>query len=166
MKKNKIDLNTVEIPLKKEMRVRPIKHGTVIDHISAGQALNVLRILGISGTTTAVVSIVMNVPSGVLEKKDIVKIEDRELKEEEVDRVSLIAPNATINIIRDFEVFEKYRVDLPDHLEGVMKCDNPNCISNTNEPVISKFTVNKKPVELRCIYCDHIIFQSIAEHLI
>jgi aspartate carbamoyltransferase regulatory subunit len=151
---------------KKGMRVRSIKHGTVIDHITAGQALNVLRILGISGTSTAVVSVAMNVPSGVLGLKDIVKVEDRELKEEEVDRISLIAPNATINIIRDFEVIEKHKVELPERLEGVVKCDNPNCISNTNEPVISKFAVNKKPVELRCIYCDHVISEGIAEHLI
>ncbi len=152
--------------LNKEMRVRPIKNGTVIDHITAGQALNVLKILGISGTTTAVVSVAMNVPSKAMGSKDIVKVEDRELEQEEVDRVSLIAPNATINIIRDFEVIEKYRVDLPERLEGVMKCDNPNCISNTSEPVISKFTVNKKPVELRCIYCDHVISEGITEHLI
>ncbi len=150
----------------KGLRVRPIKNGTVIDHITAGQALNVLRILGISGTTNAVVSAAMNVSSGVLGSKDIVKVEDRELEEEEVDRISLIAPDATINIIRDFEVVEKYRVDLPDRLEGVLKCVNPNCISNTNEPVISKFVVNKKPVELRCIYCDHLISEGIAEHLI
>lgn len=149
-----------------EMRVKRIKHGTVIDHITAGQALNVLRILGISGTTTAVVSVAMNVPSKILGSKDIVKVEDRELEEEEVDRISLIAPNATINIIRDFDVVEKYRVDLPERLEGVVKCANPNCISNTMEPVISKFLVSKKPVELRCIYCDHVIAEGIAEHLI
>ncbi len=152
--------------IEKEMRVRRIEHGTVIDHITAGQALNVLRILGVSGTTSAVVSVAMNVPSGAIGSKDIVKVEDRELEEEEVDRISLIAPNATINIIRDFEVIEKYRVDLPERLEGVVKCSNPNCISNTNEPVRSKFLVNKKPVELRCIYCDHVISEGIAEHLI
>ena len=152
--------------IEKEMRVRRIEHGTVIDHITAGQALNVLRILGVSGTTSAVVSVAMNVPSGAIGSKDIVKVEDRELKEEEVDRISLIAPNATINIIRDFEVIEKYRVDLPEKLVGVVKCANPNCISNTNEPVISRFMVNKKPVELRCIYCDHVISEGIAEHLI
>jgi aspartate carbamoyltransferase regulatory subunit len=151
---------------KKGMRVRPIKHGTVIDHITAGQALNVLRIHGISGTSTAVVSVAMNVPSGVMGLKDIVKVEDRELEEEEVDRISLIAPNATINIIRDFGVIEKYRVDLPERLDGVIKCVNPNCISNTSEHDISKFAVNKKPVELRCIYCDHVISEGIAEHLI
>lgn len=150
----------------KGLRVRPIKNGTVIDHITAGQALNVLKILGISGTSNAVVSAAMNVSSGVLGSKDIVKVEDRELEEKEVDRISLIAPDATINIIRDFEVIEKYRVDLPDRLEGVLKCVNPNCISNTNEPVISKFVVNKKPVELRCIYCDHLISEGITDHLI
>ena len=152
--------------IEKEMRVRRIEHGTVIDHITSGQALNVLRILGVSGTTSAVVSVAMNVPSGAIGSKDIVKVENRELEEEEVDRISLIAPNATINIIRDFEVIEKYRVDLPEKLVGVVKCANPNCISNTNEPVISRFTVNKKPVELRCIYCDHVISEGIAEHLI
>ncbi|HEX7575455.1 MAG TPA: aspartate carbamoyltransferase regulatory subunit [Candidatus Methanoperedens sp.] len=152
--------------LKKEMRVRPIRQGTVIDHIRGGQALNVLKILGIYGTTEAVVSVAMNVPSKVLGLKDIVKVEERELKEKEVDRIALIAPDATINIIRDFEVIEKYRVDLPARIDGVVKCTNPNCISNTKEPVISKFMVNKKPVELRCVYCEHVIYEGIAEHLI
>jgi len=152
--------------LKKEMLVRPIRQGTVIDHIRGGQALNVLKILGIYGTTEAVVSVAMNVPSKVLGSKDIVKVEGRELEQKEVDRISLIAPDATINIIRDFEVIEKYRVDLPERIDGLVKCNNPNCISNTKEPVISKFMVNKKPVELRCVYCEHVISEGIAEHLI
>ena len=152
--------------LKREMRVRPIKRGTVIDHIRGGQALNVLKILGIYGTTEAVVSVAMNVPSKVLGFKDIVKVEDRELEEKEVDRIALIAPDATINIIRDYEVIEKHRVVLPERIDGLVRCNNPNCISNTNEPVISKFMVNKKPVELRCVYCEHVISEGIAEHLI
>ena len=73
---------------------RPITNGTVIDHIAGGQALNVLKILGISGTTEAEVTVVMNVGSGRLDKKDIVKVEDRELREEEVNRIALIAPVA------------------------------------------------------------------------
>ena len=152
--------------LKKEMSVRPIRQGTVLDHIRGGQALKVLKILGIYGTTEAVVSVAMNVPSKVLGFKDVVKVEGRELEQKEVDRISLIAPDATINIIRDFEVIEKYRVDLPARIDGVVKCTNPNCISNTKEPVISKFMVNKKPVELRCVYCEHVIYEGIAEHLI
>jgi aspartate carbamoyltransferase regulatory subunit len=165
MKKDVVEKKPVG-SLKKEMRVRPIRQGTVIDHIRGGQALNVLKILGIYGTTEAVVSVAMNVPSGYLGQKDIVKVEGRELIEQEVDRISLIAPDATINIIRDYEVIEKHRVDLPERIDGLVKCNNPNCISNTNEPVISKFMVNKKPVELRCVYCDHVISEGIAEHLI
>jgi aspartate carbamoyltransferase regulatory subunit len=165
MKKDEAEKKPVG-SLKKEMRVRPIRQGTVIDHIKGGQALNVLKILGIYGTTEAVVSVAMNVPSGYLGQKDIVKVEGRELEEKEVDRISLIAPDATINIIRDYEVIEKHRVDLPERIDGLVKCNNPNCISNTHEPVISKFMVNKKPVELRCVYCDHVISEGIAEHLI
>ena len=150
-----------------ELRVKPIRNGTVIDHIAGGQALNVLKILGISGTSDATVSVVMNVESGKLGKKDIVKVEDRELKEEEVNRIALIAPNATINIIRDFLVIEKHHVNLPDQIMGVVRCQNPNCISNTEEPIKSRITVKaKNPVLLRCVYCEQPITEKIAEYLI
>ena len=150
-----------------ELRVKSIRNGTVIDHIAGGQALNVLKILGISGTSDATVSVVMNVESGKLGKKDIVKVEDRELKEEEVNRIALIAPNATINIIRDFLVIEKHHVNLPDQIMGVVRCQNPNCISNTEEPIKSRITVKaKNPVLLRCVYCEQPITEKIAEYLI
>ena len=150
-----------------ELRVKPIKNGTVIDHIAGGQALNVLKILGISGTTDATVSVVMNVESSKLGKKDIVKVEDRELKEEEVNRIALIAPDATINIIRDFLVIEKHLVDLPDLIIGVVRCQNPSCISNTEEPIESRMLVKtKNPVVLRCIYCEQPITDRIADYLI
>jgi aspartate carbamoyltransferase regulatory subunit len=150
-----------------ELRVKPIKSGTVIDHIAGGQALNVLKILGISGTTDATVSVVMNVESSKLGKKDIVKVEDRELKEEEVNRIALIAPDATINIIRDFLVIEKHLVDLPDLIIGVVRCQNPSCISNTEEPIKSRMLVKtKNPVVLRCVYCEQPITERIAGYLI
>jgi aspartate carbamoyltransferase regulatory subunit len=149
----------------KELRVQPIRDGTVIDHIKAGQAVNVLKILGITGTSSAMVSMAMNVSSKTLGYKDIVKIENRELEEKEVDKISLISPSATISIIRDFEVAEKYQVELPDMVEGLVKCANPNCISNTNEPVTSKFEVKKDPIRLRCVYCEHVITENIAQHL-
>jgi aspartate carbamoyltransferase regulatory subunit len=150
-----------------ELRVKPIKNGTVIDHIAGGQALNVLKILGISGTTDATVSVVMNVDSSKLGKKDIVKVEDRELKEEEVNRIALIAPDATINIIRDFLVIEKHLVDLPDLIIGVVRCQNPSCISNTEEPIKSRMLVKtKNPVVLRCVYCEQPITERIADYLI
>ncbi|HSD57618.1 MAG TPA: aspartate carbamoyltransferase regulatory subunit [Methanotrichaceae archaeon] len=150
-----------------ELRVKPIKNGTVIDHIAGGQALNVLKILGISGTTDATVSVVMNVESKKLGKKDIVKVEDRELKEEEVNRIALIAPAATINIIRDYSVVEKRTVDLPDEIVGVVRCQNPSCISNSSEPIKSRMLVKaKNPVLLRCIYCEQPLTERIADYLI
>jgi aspartate carbamoyltransferase regulatory subunit len=150
-----------------ELKVRPITNGTVIDHIAGGQALNVLKILGISGTTDATVSVLMNVESKRLGKKDIVKVEDRELKDEEVDRIALIAPDATINIIRDFKVIEKRSVDLPNEIVGVIRCQNPSCISNTSEPIKSRMLIKaKKPVVLRCVYCEQPIRERIADYLI
>jgi len=150
-----------------ELKVRPIKNGTVIDHIAGGQALNVLKILGISGTTEATVSVVMNVESKKEGKKDIVKVEDRELKEEEVNRIALIAPHATINIIRDYMVVDKRHVDLPDEIVGVVRCQNPSCISNTKEPIESRMRVKaKNPVLLRCLYCEQPLTEKIADYLL
>jgi len=141
----------------KELRVRKIENGTVIDHISAGYALKVLKILGITGKERYVITISMNVPSQKLGRKDILKIEDRELKAEEVDKIALISPNATINIIRDFRVVKKMEVKVPDQLVGFPKCINPNCITNSGEPVHPKFRVNKgEEISLRCMYCNRI----------
>ena len=149
------------------MRVTPLENGTVIDHIPAGQALNVLKILGIYKTTNVTISLLMNVSSRRSGKKDIFKVENRELKEDEVNKIALIAPGATINIIRNCEVVEKYCVDMPDMISGVMRCPNPNCISNTDEPIKSQFLVkSKNPVVLRCLYCEQPIFENIADYLI
>ncbi|HNX09590.1 MAG TPA: aspartate carbamoyltransferase regulatory subunit [Methanothrix sp.] len=149
------------------LKVKTINNGTVIDHIAGGQALNVLKILGISGTTDATLSVVMNVVSRKLGRKDIVKVEDRELLEEEVNRIALIAPAASINIIRNYKVIEKRMVDLPDEIVGVVRCQNPNCISNTMEPIESRMLVKaKNPVLLRCLYCEQPLTERIAEYLI
>jgi aspartate carbamoyltransferase regulatory subunit len=149
----------------RELKVRPIRDGTVIDHILAGQALNVLKILRIVGKSDAVVSVVMNVPSKKMEKKDIVKIESRELISKEVDRIALIAPNATINIVRDYEVAEKHKVILPKEIDGIIRCANRNCISNTEEPIVSKFLVQGDDhPRFRCFYCERVI-ENIADHL-
>jgi len=144
--------------------ISPIRNGTVIDHITAGEALSVLRILGITGTTRECLSVATNVKSCEGGLKDIVKVENRELKKNEVDRIALIAPNATINIIRDFMVAEKKGVEIPSILVGVVRCTNPGCISNTNEPIETKFVVEEGG--LRCLYCDNIITSGVAELII
>jgi aspartate carbamoyltransferase regulatory subunit len=143
---------------KKTLRVSKIRNGTVIDHINGGHALDVVKILGITGRTSGVVSIGINVPSKRLDIKDIVKVEGRELDASEVDKIALLAPHATINIIKDYKVVEKKRVKLPATVKGVVKCDNPACISNSSEPVQSKFYLEKEePLRLKCHYCGHVM---------
>jgi len=140
------------------LRVSKIKNGTVIDHITGGHALDVVKILGITGHRSGVVSIGMNVPSKRLGIKDIVKVEGRELDASEVDKIALLAPHATINIVKDYKVIEKKRVKLPEAVRGVVKCDNPACISNSSEPVQSKFYIEKEaPLRLKCHYCGHVM---------
>ncbi|MDZ5812085.1 MULTISPECIES: aspartate carbamoyltransferase regulatory subunit [Halorubrum] len=146
-----------------ELRVSKIRDGTVIDHVEGGQALNVLAILGIDGSEGFGVSVGMNVPSDRLGRKDIVKVEERELSQSEVDVLSLIAPEATINIVRDFEVVEKNRVTRPDSVTGVLSCPNRNCITNADEPVETRFDVVADGV--RCDYCSTILRADIAEHI-
>jgi aspartate carbamoyltransferase regulatory subunit len=147
----------------RELHVAKIERGTVIDHIAAGQALNVLGLLGIDGSAGESVSVAMNVPSGALDRKDIVKVENRELSQDELDVLSLIAPEATVNIIRDYEVAEKHVVERPDEVIGVLSCPNTACITNTDEPVESHFTVLADGV--RCAYCGTIVRDDIADHL-
>jgi len=151
----------------KEFKVTPIRNGTVIDHIECGMALKVLRIIGVSGTNVqSPVSVLMHVPSKKTGFKDVVKVEDRELDMKEVDKIALISPRATINIIRDFNVAEKFKVNLPDVVRGIVRCSNPSCITNLKEPVEAEFTVESKhPAVLRCIYCDRIL-EDVAEQLI
>lgn len=148
----------------RELRVSKIRDGTVIDHVSGGQSLNVLAILGIDGTEGSVLSIAMNVPSGRLGRKDILKIEGRELSQDEVDVLSLIAPEATINIVREFDVIEKSRVERPERVRGILSCPNHNCITQSDEPVMSDFEVLADGV--RCLYCGTIVREDLAEHLI
>ncbi len=143
------------------LRVSKIKNGTVIDHITGGHALDVVKILEITGHGSGVVSIAMNVPSKRLGVKDVVKVEGRILAASEVDKIALLAPHATINIIKEYKVVDKNRVKLPNTLQGIVKCDNPSCISNSTEPVQSKFYVEKEePLRLKCHYCGHVMEKS------
>ena len=138
----------------RELRVRKIRNGTVIDHITDGMALKVLKILGISGEENNVVSIVMHVPSEKIGRKDIVKIEGKELDPKEVDKISLISPSATINIVRDYKIIKKEKVKLPEVIEGFPRCVNPNCITNSGEPITQRFKVEEQaPLLIRCEYC-------------
>ena len=129
------------------------------EHISATRngTRGILRLL-----VTSIVSVAMNVPSAKRGRKDIVKIENRELEPDEINKIALIAPDATFNIIRDFSVDNKHKVVLPDTIEGIVRCENPNCISNKSEPILPKCVViSKTPVTLKCSYCDRMITDII-----
>lgn len=144
--------------LEEALHIKKIKEGTVIDHITAGNALSVLKILGLTGSGDNIVSVAMNVPSQKLKKKDIVKVEERELNPNEVDKISLIAPKATINIVRNYKVVDKQKTKLPNIIRGIIKCANLSCISNSNEPVTTIFHLeNEEPLRIRCHYCNRIM---------
>ena len=144
-----------------ELRVSKIKDGTVIDHIRGGYALDVIKILGVTGKEKRVMTVAINVPSRRLGVKDILKIEGRALNSQEVNRIALVAPNASINIIRNYKVVEKLEVKLPKVIEKLVKCTNPCCISNSDEPVTSKFYVkSEEPLLLKCHYCSVMLEQA------
>lgn len=137
-----------------ELKVKPIKNGTVIDHIKQNRALNILSMLNLPDSETSIM-VAINVESPDMQHKDIIKIERRELSQEEVDKLVLLAPKATLNIIRDYEIVRKSQLQLNDEITGVVECSNPNCITNTNEPIENKFkVVSKEPLLLKCHFCE------------
>lgn len=136
-------------------RVTAIKNGTVIDHIPSGKALSVLKMLGIDGDMSNPVSLVMNVPSQKMGGKDIIKVEDRELTQNELDRLALVAPDASVAIIRAYSVAEKMEINLQEEVVNLARCTFTNCITvNPREPLPHRLMVTKRePLELRCRYC-------------
>ena len=144
---------------KSELKIRAIENGTVIDHITANKALHILKILGLPDYETKNVTIAMNVSSKEIGMKDILKIENRELDHEELNQIALIAPKATINIIRDYKPIKKDKIILPERITSIIKCTNPKCITNyENEPITPIFNViNKYPPVVRCHYCEKLI---------
>ena len=145
--------------MKKEIKVVPIENGTVIDHITAGQALNVLKVLDIKPSTKEKIAVVMNVISKKFGEKDLIMVGGMKISSAKTDRIALISPQATINIIESGVRVAKDKVKMPKIIEGIIRCANSNCISNAeNEPVISEFiTVRENPPWFRCLYCGRII---------
>jgi aspartate carbamoyltransferase regulatory subunit len=133
--------------------VEKIESGSVIDHIEAGRGLRVLNILGIDEGYKGRVALVMNAPSKKMGRKDIVKIEGRHVDEKTANKIALIAPKASLNLIEHSDVVEKHRIMLQKVLVGIFKCPNPRCITNF-EAVDSEFRVEKEG--LRCKYCERV----------
>lgn len=148
----------------KQLSVSAIENGTVIDHIPAQSLFNVITILGLDHCTNQI-TFGTNLESKRLGHKAIVKIADKYFEDADINKISLVAPSAKLNIIKDYEVVEKKEVQIPDSIEGIIKCVNPKCITN-NDKVKTKFTVESKDnVSLRCHYCEKITDQEHFQFL-
>jgi aspartate carbamoyltransferase regulatory subunit len=139
----------------KRLSVSAIKEGTVIDHIPSESLFKVIYILGLEKLDT-LVTFGNSFESKILGKKGIIKVSEVFFSTEDINKISLVAPTAKLNIIKNYEVVDKVKVEIPDKVEGIIKCVNPKCISN-NETVTTKFTViSKDDVKLKCHYCEKI----------
>ena len=138
---------------RRQLSVSAIRNGTVIDHIRSSATFKVAEILNLDDERGQVL-IAVNLPSNQHERKGIIKIENRELTPQEANKIALIAPDATINIIKDYTVAGKHKVEVQERVEGIVRCFNPNCITNA-EPVVTSFeVVTTSPPALRCVFCE------------
>ena len=141
---------------RKELVESALENGTVLDHIPAENVYKALRILNLKGIENQI-TIGINLNSKQHGKKGIIKIADKFFEDNELNRLALLAPEATVNVIRDFKVVEKKKVELPKEIFGIAKCRNPKCVTN-HQPITTRFTVNVKGNEtsLLCHYCEKI----------
>ncbi len=148
--------------VKKELKVSAIKDGTVIDRIPSENLFKVISILRLNKTSHQV-TFGSNLESKHLGKKAIIKVAGIFFKDDEINKIALVAPDAKLNIIQDYQVVEKKVVSLPDKVTAIAKCMNPKCITN-NEVMTTRFEiVGKKPLELKCEYCEKI---TDSKHLV
>ena len=141
-----------------ELMVRRIKEGTVIDHINEGKGIQVLDALRIDGKDGSLITVALNVPSGKSKKKDIIKVENKFLKDDDTNKIAVIAPKATINIIKNYKLIETRRVSLPNEIDRISRCSNPDCITNSAEHIESVMDlIDKETMILKCRYCARIL---------
>lgn len=135
------------------MQVAALENGSAIDHIPPTELFKVARLLGLEYMNNTI-TIGNNFQSKKMGCKGVIKIADKFFEEDEINRIALVAPNVVLNVIRDYEVVEKKTVTLPDELVGLVKCNNPKCITN-NEPMPSRFEViDKENGTIKCHYCE------------
>jgi aspartate carbamoyltransferase regulatory subunit len=146
----------------KTRKIPAIKDGIAIDHILSGNALKVIEILDVHHDKQSVITIGMNLSSKKMGKKDVVKIENKNIQKQQLAKISLIAPNASISFINNYKVFDKMIIKIPDIIENIVKCQNYNCITN-HQQVSTKFykTEKNQKLSFRCHHCEK--SQSIEE---
>jgi len=139
--------------MRKELQVAALENGTAIDHIPTAAVFKVVSLLQLQKLSNRI-TIGNNLKSAKMGSKGIIKVSNKFFKEDEINRIALVAPNVNLNIIRDYEVIEKKKVTLPDEIIEIVKCNNPKCITN-NEPMKTRFeVVDKENVVLQCHYCE------------
>ncbi len=144
---------------KLKLKVSAIKDGTVIDHIPAENLFKVITILSLDKFDN-MITFGNNLDSEKLGAKAIIKVADKFFEDDEINKIALIAPNAKLNIIRDYEVVEKRVVKIPEEINGIVKCFNPKCITN-NEKIVTRFKVTShSPIALKCRYCEKLTLQD------
>jgi len=139
--------------IRKELKVTAIENGTVIDHIPANSVFQVIRILGLDSISHQIM-VGTNLESRKLKKKGIIKVSNKYFESEEINKIALVAPSATLIVIKDYTVVYKATVEIPDTISKIVKCINPNCITNS-ENIDTQFSViNKDELVLSCHYCE------------
>jgi len=151
-----------EMIKKLKVRVTPIGNGTAIDHIKPGMGLRIVEVLGINQKDTA--AIALNTQSSKREekRKDLILMENKFLTEEELNKIKLLARDATVNTIKNYKVIKKEKLDLPEKVQAILECINPNCITN-HEEIKTKFSIKKKPIQAKCHYCETPMNESEIE---
>ena len=140
---------------RKELKVSAIENGTVIDHIPAKSVFQVIRILNLTEVSDQIL-FGTNLDSQKMGKKGIIKVSNKFFEPDDINKIALVAPTATLIVIKNFKVVIKKNVEVPDHVEKIVKCFNPNCITN-HESVPTQFTViDKEELKLQCHYCEKI----------
>ncbi len=142
--------------------VEALKSGTVIDHIPAGQGLRILRLFQLTEYRERV-TVGLNLPSGHMGSKDLIKVENVVLSEEQANELALFAPRGTVSVIEDFAVVRKQKLAIPDTVEGIFACPNSNCVSHV-EPVQSHFSVRvtEHDTKMKCKYCEKVFSKDIV----
>jgi len=144
-----------------QVKIHPIANGTVLDRLPAGKAIDILDLLNLRGTE---VSLAMNVDSKTIGKKDLIYINGKELSENQIAKIGIIAEGSTMNIIKDNKVVRKESIPLPKKAIGILKCANSQCITN-HEPIKTKFDIIKTPLSVKCFYCEGIFNEEEIEKM-
>lgn len=147
---------------KNKLLVEAIADGTVIDHIPPGQAMNILRLFNFLSRDTNI-TVGFKLRSGHHGLKDIIKISGVTFSPAEAEQLAILAPEATINQIRDYQVIDKYKPHLPREISGAFSCPNTNCITHEERAAVPRFRIfmQDDQVTLRCHYCERVFEREI-----